>query len=277
MRLLHWKFLSRAEQLMEGGFKILRLYDRGFRNAKNIVTHHIRMEFSDLPAAFDNYQILHLTDPHFDTWDGFDEALCEKIKDIEVDLCVLTGDCRRKIFGTYEQILTPIKRLVDAINARDGIIGTLGNHDPCALVDYLEETGMVVLANETATVLRGNDRISVTGLDDPHSYYTEQAKQALEAPVDGYKIVLTHSPELYDLAADNGYHLYLCGHTHGGQICLPGGIPLVTHLRRGKKFFRGLWQYDEMIGYTNQGCGVVGIPVRFNTQSEVALITLKRK
>ncbi|MCJ7615551.1 MAG: hypothetical protein MUO43_03335, partial [Desulfobacterales bacterium] len=114
------------------------------------------------------------------------------------------------------------------------------------------------------------------GLDDPHYYYTDQALCALEEECDNFKIVLVHSPELYDMAANNDYNLYLCGHTHGGQISLPGGIPLITHLYVGKKFHSGLWSYSNMKGYTNQGCGVAGIPVRFNTKSEIALITLKK-
>ena len=69
----------------------------------------------------------------------------------------------------------------------------------------------------------------------------------------------------------------LCGHTHGGQICLPGGIPIFTHLYSGRKFYRGLWNYGNMKGYTSPGCGAVAIPVRFNSQSEIALITLKKK
>jgi hypothetical protein len=72
----------------------------------------------------------------------------------------------------------------------------------------------------------------------------------------------------------NGYRFYLCGHTHGGQICLPGGYPVIRHLRYGRKYYRGLWRYRKMIGYTSQGCGTIGIPIRFNTVSEVTLAKL---
>jgi hypothetical protein len=88
---------------------------------------------------------------------------------------------------------------------------------------------------------------------------------------------LVHSPELFDLAAVNGYKLYLCGHTHGGQICLPGGIPVIRHLYNGKKYYRGLWQYNGMKGYTSEGCGTSGIPIRYNSHSEVTLFTLKQR
>jgi len=101
--------------------------------------------------------------------------------------------------------------------------------------------------------------------------------RALEESMEGFKIVLVHDPSMFDLAADNGYRLYLTGHTHGGQICLPGGIPVVRHLRHGRKYYRGVWKYAKMTGYTGQGVGVVGIPVRFNTQSEITLFRLCRK
>jgi len=145
------------------------------------------------------------------------------------------------------------------------------------MVPEFEKMGLRVLTNETVHIRRGESSLSVTGLDDPSNYYTDAALCAMEEENDGCKIVLAHSPELYDMASSNGYKLYLCGHTHGGQICLPGGFPLVTHLKTGKKYFRGFWQYNGMSGYTNQGCGASGIPVRFNTKSEIAVITLSRK
>jgi predicted MPP superfamily phosphohydrolase len=167
-----------------------------------------------------------------------------------------------------------MKKMADSIHAKDGILATLGNHDTYLMVDFMENLGIKVLANETISIKKDNEKISVTGIDDPHYYFTDQALVALEESSDGYKIALVHSPELYDAAADNGYSLYLCGHTHGGQIALPGGIALITHLHNGRKYYRGLWRHSQLVGYTNQGSGTVGIPVRFNTQSEIALITL---
>jgi predicted MPP superfamily phosphohydrolase len=79
-----------------------------------------------------------------------------------------------------------------------------------------------------------------------------------------------------DYAARAGYALYLCGHTHGGQVCLPGGKPVVTHLARCRRAARGLWQWGGMTGYTTTGLGVSGPPLRFNCPGEAALITLRR-
>jgi uncharacterized protein len=276
-RFFKWNIMDRLENVFAYGLRVTGLYRRGLQNARHIVLNTFDLHFSRLPASFDGYRLLHLTDPHLDMLNGIEALICNKIKDLKIDLCVLTGDYRMRTHGKYQQILDPMKKIIDTVNAKDGIIGTLGNHDPHDLVGDLEAMGMTVLINETRTISRGGEQIAVTGLDDPHDYYTPQAKEALEAPADEFKMALVHSPEMYDVAEKNGYQLYLCGHSHGGQICLPGGYPIITHLRNGKKFVRGLWQFNRMKGYTNQGCGVVGIPVRFNTQSEVALITLKRR
>ena len=188
----------------------------------------------------------------------------------------MTGDYREKISGGHKAIIKPMQTVVSGIRAKDGMFATLGNHDSYLMADPLEKMGIRLLANETATVQRNGSRIRITGVDDPYYYYTDQTVDALERSGDGFKIALVHAPSLYDVAADNGYSLYLCGHTHGGQICLPGGFPIILHLRHGRKYYRGLWRYKNMAGYTGQGCGTVGLPVRFNTRSEVTLITLNR-
>jgi predicted MPP superfamily phosphohydrolase len=111
-------------------------------------------------------------------------------------------------------------------------------------------------------------------VDDPHDYHTEEATRCLENKIDGFRILLAHSPELYRLAAANSFALYLCGHSHGGQICLPGGWPLMTCLDTGRRFFNGLWRYGEMIGHTSPGCGTAKIPIRFNCRPEITVLVL---
>ena len=85
---------------------------------------------------------------------------------------------------------------------------------------------------------------------------------------------MVHTPELAMVASKNKYDLYLCGHTHGGQICLKEGVPLISHQFEGKQFNHGIWNIGAMTGYTSRGVGVSGMPVRFNCPAEVTLITL---
>ena len=99
---------------------------------------------------------------------------------------------------------------------------------------------------------------------------------AMENAGSDFSIALVHSPELFDMAAEMGVDLYLCGHTHGGQVCLPGGIPFLTHLNRGKNFYSGYWRYRGLQGVTSCGVGTSGVPVRFNTQGELSILKLHR-
>jgi len=253
------------------------LFKKGFENAKNIILNKVDLCFDDLPEDFEGYTILHMTDLHLDFLPEMGKTICEKIKGLEVDVCLMTGDYQAGTGNDFKHIIDPLHQIVATIRQKDGIIAVLGNHDTCSMIEPFEKAGITMLVNETIDIGRGHSRISITGVDDPYYYYTDQSLRALEESPEGFKIVLVHAPSLFDLAADNGYRLYLTGHTHGGQICLPRGIPVIRHLRHGKKYYRGIWQYAKMTGYTGQGVGVVGIPVRFNTQSEITLFRLCRK
>ena len=272
----HWSLFTLLMRVFGMFLKAAHLYQKGYRNATDITVREIDLDFVGLPEAFDGYSLLHLTDLHLDFIPGYDEAIRHRLRTLTCDACVLTGDYRARITGGYRRILGPMERIVGAIRASDGILATLGNHDTYRMVRPFERMGITVLANESTAIERNGSRIQLTGIDDPYYYYTDQSLEALERSGNGFKIALVHSPSLFDTAADNGFNLYLCGHTHGGQICLPGGRPVILHLRHGRRYFRGLWRYRGMIGYTSQGCGTVGLPIRFNTRSEITRITLRR-
>lgn len=136
--------------------------------------------------------------------------------------------------------------------------------------------GLQVLLNQTVTIERPDGILHLTGLDDVHSFYTEAAHDALREDRTGCRIAAVHSAEVADLAAAAGVDLYLCGHTHGGQIRLPWGGPLMTRLRRCRAYSHGLWRHGNMVGYTSNGAGVATIPIRFNCPPEVALIVLRQ-
>lgn len=269
-----WSQFGLLIRFFERIIRYLNLYNRGVQNARNLEIHEVEAVLPDLPVAFHGYEILHLTDLHLDSIEGMGDIICELIHDVSCDLCVLTGDYREKTHGRFDQVLESLALIINAAKARDGALLVLGNHDTAEMAEYFDAMGARLLANETIVIQKGTDTIKITGTDDPHCYYTEQAEISLNTSGDGFKICMVHTPELNDVAAAMGYHLYLCGHTHGGQICLPGGIPIVTHSYAGRKYARGLWRFGRMTGYTSSGCGSVGIPVRFNCPSEIARIRL---
>jgi hypothetical protein len=133
-----------------------------------------------------------------------------------------------------------------------------------------------MLVNESVEVERGGERVQVIGTDDVHYYFSDQAVHALEQAGPSFSIALVHSPEIYELAAQTGVDLYLCGHCHGGQVCLPGGRAILKHLSRGRRLYKGIWTHRDMLGVTSCGVGTSGIPVRFNTRGEILALTLRR-
>ena len=273
----HWDLFKQLIALFGIGLRLIGLYDRGVRNALDIKLKEFEFAFPDLPAEFDGYRILQMSDLHVDFLPEALHRALELAQSQEIDLCVLTGDYRKRVSGPFEHILPSFEKIVSRMRARDGIVAVLGNHDCADMVQAFEQLGISCLVNETEKIERHGAAIFVTGTDDVHYYYTDVARMALEAQRGGFKIALVHSAELADVAADAGFNLYLAGHTHGGQICLPGGVPIITHMSCHRRYASGLWRHGKMIGYTSKGVGVSGLPVRFNTRGEVVIMTLRRK
>jgi len=252
------------------------VYTRGRRNALDLRRVEFELELPGLPASFDGYRILHLSDTHLDYFPELVPAARSLLAGIEVDMLALTGDVQGLHRNPIEQATGLLMEALQDVRVRGPRLAVLGNHDPIAMADVLAREGFEVLINRSAVLEQGGDRLRVTGLDDVNSFYTEAAQRALGEHEDEFRIALIHSPEVADDADAAGYALYLCGHTHGGQICLPGGRPVMTRLRRCHHAASGLWRQGDMIGYTNRGLGVAGLPLRFNSRGEAAVITLRR-
>jgi predicted MPP superfamily phosphohydrolase len=236
----------------------------------------LSLSFPDLPPAFDGYRILQLSDTHLDYLPDLSAVAARLLAGVEVDLLALTGDIHGHHRAPIAASTTPLADLLKAVSVNDRRLAVLGNHDPADMAEALEELGFEVLINRSITLAREDQRIVVTGLDDVHRFYTPDALRALAEAPDGFRIALVHSAEVADHAAAAKYALYLSGHTHGGQICLPGGRPIVTRLRRCRHAGVGTWSEGSMIGYTSCGLGVGDVPLRFNCRGEVSIITLRR-
>ena len=273
----HWSSFERILRNSKYFLEFSGIFERGRKNALQLKKKEIRLTFDSLPKAFDGFTILHLSDLHIDSMQELPEAIIQTIGDEIVDVCVVTGDFRFHSTDPYKQILSPLEMLFSHIETRNGIYGVLGNHDTYKMLFHQKELGIRFLVNESVTISYNGDKLIFSGTDDPFKFFSHAAIDALEEHRDGFKIALVHTSELVETANRNGYALYLCGHTHGGQVCLPGGIPIITHQYEGRNFYRGMWQYKGLTGYTSEGCGVSGIPIRFNTRGEVVKITLHSK
>jgi predicted MPP superfamily phosphohydrolase len=277
--------LKRSCELVRDGLASVGLLPALARLSLDIRRVEIELAFPELPAAFDGYRILQISDPHFDAFEGIAEAIHARVAGVPVDLCVFTGDYRAAETGAFRErsVLASMARIVKEVAADDGCLAVLGNHDTHEMVEPLEEiVGVRVLANEQVEVARGGQRLALLGFDDPYRFHTASSRRfaaGLEPAAGGgpFRIALVHTPDLAEEAARLGCALYLCGHTHGGQICLPGGRPIVLHLHKEARLGRGLWRRRQMVGYTSPGAGVAGsLPIRLFAPAEVTLFRLRR-
>ncbi len=256
--------------------KATGLWNRGLRNANDMRLVRLEYAFDHLPKAFDGYSILQLSDLHIDLRAGYVDALVNLLDSVEVDLCVLTGDFRFRHFGPIDQTVAGMKRLIPSLHARDGIYAILGNHDPYSVVEPYEQLGITWLLNENVSLERGDDRIWLAGVDDPHHYRTFDVPLAFEGiPAGAFVVFLAHTPEIYGEAERAGAALYLCGHTHGGQIRFPLVGALRLNARAPRAYCQGSWSHGRMRGYTSFGIGTTTVPVRYNCPPEAVLITVR--
>ena len=126
-------------------------------------------------------------------------------------------------------------------------------------------------------ISRGDRTIYLAGIDDAHFYRVDNIEKAASTiPHGAFSILLSHTPEVYRQAAHAGFDLFLSGHTHGGQICLPGSVPITLSSKLPRRFGAGMWSYNDMVGYTSVGAGSSVVAVRFNCLPEITLHHLRR-
>ena len=256
--------------------KLLGLYKRGLRNACRPVLREERFTYPDLPHALEGFRILHLSDFHFSpARPEVPEAVCALLSGLTVDLCVMTGDFRYGHFGPQENAHEPVAELLPRFTSKAGCFGVLGNHDLSEAVPGLRSAGIHILINEGAELQVGDVSLWIGGVDDPHKFRAASVADAMAgAPDEVFKILLAHAPGCMAEADVLGADLYLCGHTHGGQVRLPLLGAVHTNARCAPEYARHRWRWGKMWGYTTDGLGTTDIPVRYNCPPEAVLITL---
>ncbi len=266
----HIENLPWSAFLIEAALRLTGTYWRGRANAAKVELRRNKIASELIPRAFDGYRILHLTDLHADMSEPAMARVGALTGSLDYDLCVLTGDYRGQTFGPYRAALRGLRELRQSI--RGEVYAVLGNHDTIQMVPDLERMGVRTLLNEHVVLKRQEARVYLAGVDDAHFYRVDNLeKAASEIPEGAFSILLSHTPEIYRQAAHAGFGLMLSGHTHGGQICLPGGLPVTLESRLPRRMGRGAWRHGEMAGYTSAGCGACIVPVRFNCPPEITL------
>lgn len=262
--------------LLKFGLQITGLYKRGLQNALKPVVREIEVWSERVPSSFDGYKILHVSDLHIDGRSLLTAKLQELLREIDADVCLITGDYRFEDHGPCDEIYPEMRKLLPYLSRRDGVFSILGNHDVSEIAFALNDLGIRMLVNESVEIRRGNESIWIAGIDDPFDYKCDDLPRALaNVPPRAFKVLLAHTPELYRQAEDLGIDLYLCGHTHAGQI----RFPLVGSLRNNvdcpKEYAYGAWRHGSMQAYTSAGAGCSALPIRYNCPPEVTLIELR--
>ncbi|MEW6580752.1 MAG: metallophosphoesterase [Chloroflexota bacterium] len=229
-----------------------------------------------LPPAFEGYRIAHLSDLHLGVRLNHARLplIAAAVQRERPDLIALTGD-----FATGGRDgLAEGEALLGALRAPDGAWAVLGNHDhfvgPDRVAAMLHAAGIGLLHNASHTLRRGGDPLVLAGVDD-----AVQGAPDLRAALDGAPpnqpaILLAHAPDFAPrAAADPRLALQLSGHSHGGQVRLPGGRPLVLPCG-GKAYPAGLYTIGDLQLFVTTGTGTGWFVVRFNCRPEFAVITL---
>ena len=255
--------------------KLTGLYWRGKANAARVQVRYNDIRFRTLPIAFNGFTLLHISDFHADMNDGAMRRLEEILPRLTYDVCVVTGDYRGATFGPFDEAIARMQPVLALI--KKPMYGVLGNHDTIRMVPDLEAMGIRMLLNESEPISRESDTIYLAGIDDAHYFRVDNIEKATSGiPHQAFSVLLSHTPEIYRQAAHAGFALLLSGHTHGGQVCLPGSIPITLDSVLPRKFGAGPWKYHQMAGYTSAGVGSSIVTVRINCLPEITLHRLWR-
>ncbi|MEI7989212.1 MAG: metallophosphoesterase, partial [Chloroflexota bacterium] len=243
----------------------------------DIQISQLAFEIPLLPQAFNGYRIVQISDLHVGTWLGFDQLndIVSLVNKQFPDLIVITGDII-PYFNAHliHKLIEPLRNL----SARNGVLCVRGNHDCWVQSKKFHETmrksNVIELNNKVHTISRNGSSIQVAGIDD--GYYKLNRLNTIlpllspEIPA----ILLCHEPDLADIyAASKKFSLQLSGHTHGGQINLPG-VRSFWLPRLGRKYPSGHYHVNGMNLYTNRGIGTSSLTFRYRCPPEIAVITL---
>lgn len=240
--------------------------------------NRLRLHYPNLPSGLNGFRIVQLSDIHSGIY-----MTEQQMRDIfhlaneqHPDLVAITGD----FVDNSPSEIPALYRSITDLKAEYGVYGCLGNHDHYAsaplVSSALRQQGVSVLTNDRQTLRINGESLTLLGVDDieagsPNASRINQAVQNL--PGDGFRILLSHRPDLFNDARDRGIDLTLSGHTHGGQIGFEVmGVPFYPiHLFH--EYAKGLYEVGEQKLYVNVGIGMVGVPVRL-VRPELTVIEL---
>ncbi len=256
------------------------IYWLGATNFRNLRVVRPTLAIPGMPTECDGLRILLLSDLHLGLGWGTASRLLASLENLTYDFAALAGDLVDE-HGENPQLAEAQDGLRSVIAAlHRPVYAVLGNHDTADLYTLLDAGGVCILNPDTATVHHHKGAsIRLVGIPDgeaPSPPATLLArKSGITRDAGGLTICLAHNPADFRRAHALGARVYLCGHTHGGQICLPGGLPILHCRGVPPALMAGSWHHDGLYGFTTRGVGASGLPVRYFCPPEIALVTLR--
>ncbi len=241
-----------------------------------LAVERVTVPIAGLHPALEGFRLVQMSDLHLypHTQPSLIRRAVALANRLAPDLVVLTGDY---VFATA-QAAFELGAILSELRARHGLLAVMGNHDWWTDVETVRAEfarwSLPVLDNAGELIAVDEGRLYVAGVDDLWSGEPDLEAALADRPAGVPVILLAHEPDFADEHADDGrIAVQLSGHTHGGQVRMPGQRPLVLP-PYGRKYAAGLYRVGAMWLYVNRGIGVVTPPVRLNCRPEVTLITL---
>jgi hypothetical protein len=231
---------------------------------------------TNLPPAFDGLRIAFLTDLHHGPYTdlSFLISAVRSTLALQPDLILLGGDyCLREA-----KYIRPVFKVLAALQAPLGVFGVMGNHDYAHGIDEtrreMRRAGICELTNEGVWLKRGGDRVRLAGVDDLWWGKPDAGVALGETTTSDACILLCHNPDFAEPLRDRRVGLVLSGHTHGGQVLVPGLMNPFIPSRYGDKYAHGVIEAPATRVYVSRGLGATGLPVRYNCPPELTLLTM---
>jgi uncharacterized protein len=234
-----------------------------------------------LPADLDGFQILHLSDIHLSPFLAEDELarVIDACRGLHPKLAVVTGDL---ISGHGDPLEACIRQLA-RLRADAGIFGCMGNHDYWASAEDLAEAegarmGIRFLRGRNTKLRFGRAVVNLAGVDYQSVGRAQHYLRGAERMVDpaAFNLLLSHNPDVFPVAARQGYNLMLAGHTHGGQVTVEIFEQTLNPARFITPYVCGLYREGGAAAYVTRGIGTVGVPARFGVRPEISLLRLRK-
>ena len=250
---------------------------------RHVVARRIEVRLKRLPEAFDGFRVAQLSDLHCGPYMGRKgvQRAVSLARSFRPDILALTGDfvSHPLTQGNGLAGARHVEFCAEVLSQQKDLpmIAGLGNHDHWNDADIVEgglkEAGVNVLRNAATPLERAGSRIWIAGIDDAFVGHADLHAALRGVPPSEATILLAHEPDYADHVLPFPVDLQLSGHSHGGQVRIPGmGAPILPTM--GRKYSMGLYQVGPLQIYTNAGLGVVNPPVRFLCPPEVTFLTL---